>query len=381
MKHYHYIFAGSGLSSLMTVYRMAVSGKFDGKSILLIDSDTKQANDRTWCFWEEGDGCWDSIIYKKWKVADFIDEQGATSLDLGAYTYKMIRGLDFYNFVFTELAKHSAIEIITQKVTDFADLGIHVLVKTEKENFTCNKLFNSIYNPALVENHKKYPLLKQHFVGWHIKADTHAFDDKKPTFMDFSIAQNGNTRFMYVLPVAPDEAIIEYTLFSKDLLPQEEYEQAIEDYIKKLGITGYGIVAEERGGIPMTGYPFWKHNTKNIINIGTAGGWTKASTGYTFKNADKKSEALVAFLPVQGDFTKFFKKNRFWLYDLLLLDILSKKNDKGEAIFSALFCSGKAAPVFKFLDEETTLAEDIKVILKCPKPLFIRALISRIANL
>ena len=52
MHHYDYIFAGSGLSALMTVYRMAVSGKFDHKTILLVDCDSMKKNDRTWCFWE-----------------------------------------------------------------------------------------------------------------------------------------------------------------------------------------------------------------------------------------------------------------------------------------------------------------------------------------
>ena len=50
MIDYQYIFTGSGLSALMTVYEMLLSGKFDDKSILLIDEHTKKVNDRTWCF-------------------------------------------------------------------------------------------------------------------------------------------------------------------------------------------------------------------------------------------------------------------------------------------------------------------------------------------
>jgi lycopene beta-cyclase len=45
----------------------------------------------------------------------------------------------------------------------------------------------------------------------------------------------------------------------------------------------------------MTCYPFWNKTTKRP-EYRTAGGWTKASTGYTFKNSDKKSSQLVAFL-------------------------------------------------------------------------------------
>jgi lycopene beta-cyclase len=83
--------------------------------------------------------------------------------------------------------------------------------------------------------------------------------------MDFSVEQKGNTRFMYVLPTSKTEALLEYTLFSKELLSKEEYETEIQKYIENLGITEYEIIEKEQGNIPMTCYPFWKHNTKNII--------------------------------------------------------------------------------------------------------------------
>jgi len=381
MKHYNYIFAGAGLASLMTVYRMAISGLFNDKSILLLDIDAKKTNDRTWCFWHQDSCTWDSIVFKKWNTAVFASAAKRTDLDFSDYRYNMIRGADFYEFVFSELKKHPNIEFAQQRVFDFIDSGFNVLVKTENESYTCNKLFNSIYNPALAASQIKYPVLQQHFIGWHVKTTEAVFDAKKPVFMDFSIPQRGNTRFMYVLPFSETEAIVEYTLFSEKLLPEAEYEQAIEDYLNNLGVSSYEIIAEEKGNIPMTSYPFWKHNTKNILNIGTAGGWTKASTGYTFKNADKYSAQLISFLKTQDDFTTFHKKNHFWFYDLLLLDILAKKNHKGSSIFSAMFKSGKAAPIFKFLDEETSITEDLGVIFKCPKSLFLEALLKRNVNL
>jgi lycopene beta-cyclase len=74
MKHFDYIFTGAGLSSLMTVYKMALSGKFKDKTILLIDENAKKTNDRTWCFWEESNGTWETIIHKKWDSALFADK-------------------------------------------------------------------------------------------------------------------------------------------------------------------------------------------------------------------------------------------------------------------------------------------------------------------
>ena len=377
MQHYHYIFTGSGLSALMTVYEMLLSGKFEDKSILLIDENTKKVNDRTWCFWDE-DNLFDEIVSKKWNQAIFANEKFNRVLELAPYQYKKINGLDFYELVFKKISEHKNIHFLNQKVVDFTELGNHCVVKTENETFTCNKIFNSIYNPEVVTAQTKFPLIHQHFIGWFIKSKEAVFTPNCATFMDFSVKQKGNTRFMYVLPTSATEALLEYTLFSKDLLSKEEYESEIQKYIENLGITEYEIIEKEQGNIPMTCYAFWKHNTKNIINIGSAGGWTKASTGYTFKNASKKSKALVQFLKSESDFTKFHKKDKFWFYDLLLLDILSSKNELGSKIFSSMFRSGNSTVIFKFLDEETSIWEDLQVIWKCPKMMFVKALFGRI---
>lgn len=377
MKHYHYIFTGAGLSALMTVYEMVLSGKFKDRSILLIDENSKKTNDRTWCFWDDK-GLYDDLASAKWPSAWFKNESFERRLNLQPYQYKMVKGLDFYKRVFELIAKEENITFLNQKVLDFQELGNHCVVKTESESFTCNQIFNSIFNPELVKNQTKYPFLHQHFIGWFIKSKEPVFTADCATFMDFSVEQRGNTRFMYVLPTSETEALLEYTLFSKDLLPKEEYESEIQNYIQKLGITEYELIEKEQGNIPMTCYPFWKNNSKNILHIGSAGGWTKASTGYTFKNTVKKSKALVQFLSKENDLTKFQKIYKFWFYDLLLLDILDRKNHLGSTIFSAMFQKGNPAVIFKFLDEETSFAEDLQVIWRCPKLLFIKALFSRI---
>jgi len=377
MKHYHYIFTGSGLAALMTVYEMVLSGKFNDKSILLIDENAKKSNDRTWCFWDDKN-VFNDIVSNRWNAAWFKNESFEGKLALNPYQYKMVKGIDFYNFIFDIISKQSNIHFSNQKVIDFKELGNHCLVYTEKETFTCHQIFNSIFKPEIVKNQSKYPFLHQHFIGWFIKSKEAIFNSDCATFMDFSVAQKGNTRFMYVLPTSKTEALLEYTLFSKELLSKDEYETKIKNYIQNLGITDFEIIEKEQGNIPMTCYPFWKHNSKNIINIGSAGGWTKASSGYTFKNATKKSKALVEFLTKENDLRKFHKTNIFWFYDLLLLDILDRKNELGSTIFSSMFKDGNSTVIFKFLDEESSLWEDLQVIWKCPKWLFIKAFFRRI---
>jgi lycopene beta-cyclase len=391
MKHYHYIFTGSGLAALMTVYKMAQSGKFKGKKILLLDEpqnnvraeegSPKKTNDRTWCFWDTKKGDWEQSISKKWDSALFATADFKRDLDLHPYQYKMIKGLDFYNQVFDLILKEKNISYVNQKVTAINELKNHAFVATETESYTCDTVFNSIYNKEEVESQTKYPVLQQHFIGWFIKSKEPVFNPGQATFMDFSVKQKGNTRFMYVLPTSTTEALLEYTLFSHQLLAKEEYEQEIQEYIQKLGIQDFEIIEKEQGSIPMTCYPFWKKTTKRVINIGTAGGWTKASTGYTFKNSDKKSTQLVAFLQKERDLRQFHIKTKFWLYDLLLLDVLDKHNELGASIFASMFKEGDPTLIFKFLDEETSYLEDLQVILKCPRRLFIKALLRSIRHI
>lgn len=372
-QHFDFIFAGGGLASLMTLQRMVQSGSFTGKSILIIEPDSNKGNDRTWCFWEEGSGEWDGLLSKQWDYALFADAGFSNRMQLAPYRYKMLRSADFYGSVRNLIKQNSDVTIVEDSVTAFTDNGSIVTVTTALSTYTCNKLFNSIYKPEMAQK-SKYPLLQQHFIGWFVKTDKPAFDSGCVTFMDFSVPQRGNTRFMYVLPLSETEALIEYTLFSKDLLPVADYEDAIKDYLTDKCVSHYTITETEKGNIPMTCYPFWQENTKNIVNIGSAGGWTKASTGYTFKNTTKKSREIVSFLQKQDDFRKLGGKNRFWFYDLLLLDILYKTNEIGSTIFSAMFRKVCPQLIFKFLDEETTFAEELKVIWACPKMPFIKAL-------
>lgn len=373
---YDYIILGAGASGLMLAYRMANDTFFDDKSILIIDKEKNKGNDRTWCYWESGEGEWSQILHKRWNTIFFGGDTFQNTIDISPYTYKMIRSEAFYESLWKTISTKSNIEFLHASVEDFKDEN-QVEVITSEGVFNCEKLFNSLPNSSFLKQ-KKYPVLQQHFVGWFVKTKADVFDDTVATFMDFTVPQKGNTRFMYVLPKDKKTALFEYTLFSKDVLEFSEYETAIKTYLEEKNIKNYEILETEKGSIPMTSYRFLKLNTKNVLNIGTAGGWTKASTGYTFKNTTKKTKALVTFLKSKNDLSTFGKRTKFWFYDLLFLDVLANENEKGAALFTSLFKKAKTETILKFLDEETTLVEDLKIITSVPSMQFIKALTRRI---
>ena len=373
MKKYDYIMLGSGLSGLLSAYRMANDTWFDAKSILIIDKEIKNQNDRTWCFWEEPNGEFDSILSKTWEKAFIGNQDFQQSFAMHPYLYKMIRSSDFYKLVFDTISTKSNFTFINDEILSWKTIEDSVEVQGKNQIYTCNFLLNSFFDVNPILNQKKYPYLKQHFIGWFIKTKEGIFDDLEVKFMDFTIEQDGNTRFMYVLPTSKTEALFEYTLFSEDLLEKTEYEIAIQNYLKNLGITDYEIVEKEAGNIPMTCFPFHKQKSERILFIGTAGGWTKASTGFTFFNSKKQSVKLVEFLKTSQNLTKFHKKNRYWFYDLILLEVLHQNNELGAALFGRLFQKNPIQNIFKFLNEEGTLFSDLKVMLTLPKWIFIKA--------
>jgi lycopene beta-cyclase len=52
---YDYIIVGAGAAGLMLANAMALDPFFSDKRILILDKDPKEANDRTWCFWEKNE--------------------------------------------------------------------------------------------------------------------------------------------------------------------------------------------------------------------------------------------------------------------------------------------------------------------------------------
>lgn len=377
MKKTDYIITGAGASGLMLAYRMAQDAFFDDKSILIIDKEKNVTNNRTWCFWEKPNGEWDDLITKYWNNIYFGSDYYSQEIDINPYQYKMIRSAEFYNQLWTLIDAKENFHFISANVNGFNEAEDKVLVSTSKGDIIGGKLFNSIPFDRTYQTEQKFPLLQQHFIGWFIKTESEMFDDSFATFMDFEILQNGNTRFMYVLPTSKTEALFEYTLFSQELLRKQDYEDAIKDYLKQKGIDNYQIIEVEQGAIPMTSYKFWKHNTHKVLHIGTAGGWTKASTGYTFMNTSKKTKLLVSFLKKNNDLSKFTKVTKFWFYDLLLLDVLAKHNGDGARLFSSLFKKTNIKTILKFLDEESNLLEDLKIITAVPPLRFVKALLKR----
>jgi len=372
--HYDYIICGGGASGLLLAYRICNDAYFKDRSILLIEKEIKNTNDRTWCFWESGEGDLEELVHKSWDQAYFSADAFELDFSLQPFRYKMIRSLDFYKSMNNKLAKFDQLTQIKAKVSSIDEN----LVTTEVQSYHGDLVFSSIYNPKSMTQQKKHPVLLQHFVGQVVQTQNPCFDPGRIEFMNFNVPQKGNTRFMYVLPLGSNKALLEYTLFSENVLERIEYLDAIAAFLKELPTGDYEIIEEEEGKIPMTCYRFDLKNSSKILHIGTAGGWTKPSTGYAFQRINEKTKELVEFLKKGQPLSQFGKRDRFWFYDLLFIDVLAKDNAHGADLFKRMFKKNSPEVIFRFLDEKSSLWQEFQIMRSFNVRQFVNALWKRI---
>lgn len=372
--HYDYIITGAGCSGLSLLMHVLQTPELNQKRILLLDHSAKTDNDKTWCFWEKDKGIFEKIVFHQWQQVQFYADSWSKSISLYPYTYKMLRSIDFYAFVLDYARLFPNVVFRNEEVIKVCnDSGMAVAV-TKKQQYRAHYIFNSILFQRPVPGKKEHFLL-QHFTGWEIETDMPHFNPELATFMDFRVNQQHGTTFMYVLPVSANRALVEYTLFTENLLNKEAYEIALHDYIShQLKINSYRITHAETGIIPMTNIAF-KKGEGRIIHLGTAGGDTKPSSGYTFKFIQDRVSLIVKAL-VKGEdplIHPTLKQKKFLFYDSVLLHVLRNRTLGGAEVFAAIFSGNPVERVLRFLDNESTFTEDIQVMNSVPKLIFMKA--------
>ncbi|MCE2963554.1 MAG: lycopene cyclase family protein [Chitinophagales bacterium] len=357
---------GAGAAGLHLALAMKDDSFFQHKRILILEKSAKDQNDRTWCFWEKGEGLWDTLLQQSWSKGDFFTTDNAVPLSLSPYRYKMLRAIDFYEFAKKEIMANPLFQWVTEDV-QAVENDTPIQIRGLKANYVAEYVFDSRIPEEFFQAKDSYTRLLQHFKGWVIRSKTDLFDPDRFTMMDFRLLCPNSTNFTYVLPLNKREALVEFTLFTPALLNNSDYDIHLQRYISEiLKLEEYEIIEHEHGVIPMTDFPFENYSKGNHIRIGTGGGWVKPSTGYSFKNCERNSRQLVANLKSSKPILNGIHKLNFRLYDALFLDVLYRQNERGPKLFEIMYTKIPVQKIFAFLDNQTSLAEDASITIRFP---------------
>lgn len=371
--HFDYIIIGNGLAGLQLALEFSNDSFFKDAKIALIDPSDKSDNDKTWSFWERGKGRWESILQKTYDKALFQSIDVSLHLNLHPYQYKTIRALDFYNFAKQQLSPKPNIRFIIDTIQNLEESEV-VHLNGKHGNYTANHVFDSRVPTEFYRKPSKHTTIHQHFKGWVVETETPIFNPGTFTMMDYRFNYKGATSFMYVLPFSETHALVEFTFFTSFTVEETLYDKTIKDYLEShLGLKNFRILETEMGNIPMTDFPFWNFNTKKITRIGTAGGWVKGSTGYSFKHTEKKVAKIIKNIKNRRLPSDQLFRKKFKFYDKIFLEVLKTDNHKGIWIFERFYSKNSISTMFRFLDEETSFAEDLSIMRSLFSMTFIKA--------
>ncbi|MFJ6197874.1 lycopene cyclase family protein [Micromonospora sp. NPDC092111] len=360
------VVGGGGAGSLV----LAALDRYDvaGLRIAVVDPVRKRGQDRTWAFWGPPGGDLDPMLSASWSRVEVTTGAGRRVLDLAPLRYAMLRSAPVYERA-AEAARRLGATRVDASVGALDDDGTTVAVRDTDGRVLLRAgwVLDSRPRPPRRPGRTTW---WQHFRGWWLESPVPVFDPARAVLMDFRTPQPARgVSFGYVLPVSDRYALVEYTEFSPALLGDDGYDAGLRGYAGLLGLDLAALTVREveDGVIPMTDAPFDGRPSPRVVRLGTAGGATRPSTGFTFsamhRQADQVARALAAGRPPVP--RPAYPGRHRWM-DAVALRALDSGTVGGPEFFERLFDRNPAQRVLRFLDGATGPAEDLAVMRSSP---------------
>ena len=184
-----------------------------------------------------------------------------------------------------------------------------------------------------------------------------------------------------VLPRDPHRALVELAEFVPRRLVADAtstatpHQEALAGYLRDvLGVPAYEILRVESGVLPLRTRPV-RRRYGRVLAIGARAGLIKASTGYAYQRIQRDSEAIAASLTRYGHpFRIPAPPRRYRLLDAALLEVLYRDPTQLERSFARLFKANGVPRVLRFLDEQSSVPADLRLMASMPPVPYLRAL-------
>src|SRR5690348_14009975 len=361
------IIVGAGLSGLSLALHLAAGGWRD-RRVLVVDD--QRPGVAAWASWTAGPGLLDGAATRSYGQVRVHACGSSRLLTLGRYRYEIVRHDDLRRLAAARFGPGFA--FVTGSATSVRDEGDAATVQLDGRALRASWAFDS--RPAPVPE----PDAHLAFTGWRIHSARPVFDPDVPTLFDFRAGGCGVARFAYVLPESPQRALVELTEFTPrhgTPTPPADRMAVLADYVRDiLRVADYEVVGAESASLPLSTRPVDRGRGR-VVAIGTRGGLIKASTGYALQRIQRDSAAIAASLDRHGHpFDRPTAHPRHRRLDRIMLRALDRDPAGLEVACARLFAGPSADPVLRFLDEDTTLLEELRLIRLLPPGPYLRAL-------
>lgn len=353
---------GGGCAGLSLAARLAKSDF----SVRVIEPRSEYINDRTWSFWRTQSDPFEDCVRREWASWTVQGPQGQTLRSSSNMRYQTVESGAFYNRALELIdgGKASSISLGTY-ASHVSRTGNQWRVDTDAGSLTATNVVDT--RPP-----NRVPTYGQFFLGQEIKTEHPVFNADVVQLMHFRPAQSGGVDFVYILPFAVDQALVEVTSFAPHNPGHEFFTKWLVEEINALNPGQTEILRTEAGALPMQ-VGFADQNPEGIIRMGLGGGAAKPSTGYAFARNQMQADQVTTAL-VSGKVPDMRLDSAITRYmDRIFLQVLAVKPERGPALIEALFSKVSPDRLERFLSGSTSTIDRLSVMKALPPLPFLHA--------
>jgi lycopene beta-cyclase len=381
------IVLGGGCAGLSLAQRLAEAGPAAPRALVL-EARGSYGDDRTWCFWRTRPHRHERIVSQAWPRVRVATADGRAAIaETPGAPYQMIRGAHFYAAAQDAIAAGPRVDLALGAAVGAVERrGDGLLrVETGEGALTARAVVDTRPDRRPAPGGAR---LWQSFHGREIRVDAPVFETSTVELMRFARPRADRVAFTYVLPLAPDRALVEATAFAADPLPPPALFGDLERAIAEAsGGRGGASLREEHGVLPMgllaglLGPPAPGPEGPGYVRAGLMAGGARPSSGYAFRRIQAWADSCAAALLAGSAPVPAAPDGRLLaVMDRLFVDVLAAAPARGPDLFAALFHRTPPLRLVRFLSDEPSLLDAAAIAAALPPAPFLRALLGREAR-
>jgi lycopene beta-cyclase len=371
MNDFDLIILGGGCAGLSLGKSLAQAGGAYPRTLIL-EARGSYTNDRTWCFWKNDLLPCQDLVTHEWEKMRVARAQNEVMLTSHTKPYQMLPSNVFYEAAVSaidlsgcvKLMMNAAVKSIPRK------LDGRWSVDTSEDTFTATAVVDT--RPKNLPN-RGDAILWQSFLGHEIEYDRDVFDPNMADLMDFSPPNAARVQFTYILPTTPRRALIEITVFGPDPLDSAELLAELNASIEQKSGGFFTVLRTEHGILPMGMVEEEQDPDKTYVRVGLTAGGARPSTGYAFQRIQRWASYCASKLASGADPVGHARDPLLLrMMDRLFLRVLRANCQTAPHMFISLFKRVETEQVIRFLSDQGTVMDHVKIVLSLPPQPFLR---------
>ncbi len=304
-----------------------------------------------------------------WQRWQLVDSHSRIIHSSHQFSYLSLSSADYLRHCAAQLRE--PVSLVNASVNGLKPQLKQTVVETDKRHYRAKTVYDS-RPPKIIEKG-----LRQHFFGLHIRSKKPLKEPDIATLMDFRVDQSRGLHFIYALPYSQHQLLVESTLISTSVEPQDWYRNAIEEWLHSNNIEVAEIISEERGVIPMDKLvraPAAERCAEQplIAPIGAASGAVRRSSGYAFQHIQQQVRQLAAGIaqgtmevptPISSGLTAM---------DKIFNGVLLSRPDLSVSLYMRMARALNGDQFARFMLGRATVGDWLRVIAAMPKGVFLK---------